>query len=476
MLEMNNKRPACYLLLLPVLFFLGSCTAKEIPDPEPEDTVNTWIEETMRRHYLWEDEIPEKKHLDLSQEAEPFFFSLLTKKDGKTRSNESHYYYSSINKKSQSSKSYQGEGYSFGFEFQYYIITSLNKYALLTLYVLPGSPAERAGLKRGDWIMEINAGPVPGDGTSLMELLDTTSPVTVSFGVTTELKQGAELSVKTLTAEPVTDNPVFLHKIIPYKNRRIAYLVYNHFTSGPTEDYSDEQFNNSLREAFKWFKNEAPDAFILDLRYNGGGLVSSAQLLATMLAPESALNDVFCNLTYNGQRGSHADNSLKLNPTYMQQGPGGANLDLRTLYVITSSWTASASEAVINGLRPYMDVILIGEQTEGKNVGSLTFDDDRYEWELHPIVSRLSNKDGFSDYETGFPPQVPCNESAAKVYYDLGDEREYMLQEVLAYITGTRSSNAALRTAAEQPAGRILLGSSLERKKTPALVLDRLIK
>ena len=75
-------------------------------------------------------------------------------------------------------------------------------------------------------------------------------------------------------------------------------MVYNHFTSGPDGD-KDETYNNELRQQFGAFKAEGVEEFVLDLRYNGGGLVTSAQILAELLAPESALGNTFCYLQYN---------------------------------------------------------------------------------------------------------------------------------------------------------------------------------
>jgi C-terminal processing protease CtpA/Prc len=467
MATINKKQWGCIAIAL----LIGGCTPKDTIDPEPSEheAANAWIETTMRRYYLWEDEIPPKDKLNLKQEAEPFFHSLLTEKDGKTRNN-THYYYSSINKKSAATKAYQGEGYSFGFEFQYYYIENLQVYALLVLYVIPDSPADKAGMKRGDWIMEIAGLPVSGQADELLKALDTTSPATQTFGLTRHPRQPIAQTL-TLTAATVDDNPVFLRKIISHEGRRIAYLVYNHFTAGKTDNDGDEEFNNTLREAFREFNAQKPDEFILDLRYNGGGLVSSAQLLATMLAPAAALGDVFCRLTYNGQNNSYSPRSLMLDTKYMQEGAGGENLDLSRLYVITSSRTASASEAVINGLRPYpIDLVLVGEQTEGKNVGSVTFDDDRFEWELHPIVSRLSNKDNFSAYEGGFKPDVDCDESDASTYYELGDEQEFMLKVVLDLIANGKES-AVIRSAGDLHL--VPLYHSLDRKRTNAVVLDR---
>lgn len=460
--------PGC---IVSIIFFLFSCKENENHDPDVKDhQENQWMEETMRRYYLWYNEIKDKP--DKTMDAESFFLSMLSSKDGKDIDKD-HYYYSYIEKKTGSStKSYQGKGYSFGFEFQYYRLEGLDKYALLILYVLPGSPADSEGLKRGDWIMEINGSPVPGDGNSLLKALDTTSPVAVVFATTRNPRQPVT-GTKSVTPAEVEDNPVFLSKIIEYEGRRIAYLVYNHFTSGPSDNPEDEMFNNTLRDVFSQFKADAPDEFILDLRYNGGGLVSSAQLLSTMLAPASALNDVFCKLTYNGRANSYSDHTISLSSEYMRQGSSGENLGLNRLYVIASSRTASASEAVVNGLRPYMNVTLIGGKTEGKNVGSVTFSDNRFEWELHPIVSRLSNKDGFSEYDKGFEPDFPCDESRVDEYYELGDEREYMLQIALKYITGAIRPGSSPRSHSISGLTLTPLYNSLDRKKTNGVLLDR---
>lgn len=477
MITFDKKQHAGALSGFLVLCFLfaAGCGEQEIPAPEPapsqEQTANQWIEDSMRKYYLWEKQIPEKEKLDFTQDETSFFFSLLADEDGKTPQGGEHYYYSSINKKSASksaTRSYLGDDYSFGFEFQYYYIRNLKKYALLTLYVLPGSPAAEEGLKRGDWIMTIGGEPVSGDTESLLTLLYPASPVTQTFG----LASSPELSLSgdiRLTAAVLEDDPVFLSKTIAYQGRKIGYLVYNHFTDGPTDDDPDKAnlFDLRLREAFRRFKTEKPDEFVLDLRYNGGGLVRSAQLLASLLAPASALDDVFCHLTYNGRQNGYANQTLTLDSKEIDAA--SENLNLKRLYVIVSSRTASASEALVNGLRPYMDVVLTGEQTEGKNVGSVTFDDERFDWELHPIVSRLSNKDGFSDYEKGFAPDVLCEESKTDVYYELGDEREFMLETALAHLTGS-TRNASLRSASKF-AGTLLYHSP-DRRKTNGALLD----
>ncbi|MDR1624110.1 MAG: hypothetical protein LBS04_03965 [Tannerellaceae bacterium] len=457
-----------YTLFVFALFTRCSGETTIIDNPDIQDDVNHWIEQKMRDQYLWYDEMPESGTLDFSLEPEQFFYSLLSEKDGKDRDG-GHQYYSAINQKAAASKAYMGDGYSFGFEFQYYNVINLNKYGLMVFYVLPASPASEAGLKRGDWIYTINDKPVPNNLAELIALLDTSTPKTLKIGIS-ERFDGAISRTASITARTVTDNPVLVHKTIPLDDgQKVGYLLYNHFTSGP-QGVEDETFNNNLRGAFAQFSADNVSDFVLDLRFNGGGLVSCAQLLATMLAPESALSDIFCHLTYNNKNKDNKK-TLYLDPARIKEGVPGANLNLSRLFIITSERTASASEMIINGLSAYkeMELIQVGAKTEGKNVASVTIADDLYDWELHPIVSYLSNKKDFSDYANGFPPTpgFECDDSKQSDYYPLGDREEYVLRHILNYIAygsfaGSRSQ--PLRSAEET--NLIPLYNSLDSKKT----------
>jgi C-terminal processing protease CtpA/Prc len=450
---------------LGVLLFSCTRDAKDEPVPdEKAEPVIEWIDNTMRTHYLWFDEIPEPAKLDYTLEPDAFFKTLLSSKDGKVK-NDTHYYYSAITKKKEATKAYQGGSLSLGFEYQYYYIGDLEKYALRVLYIIPHSPASEVDIRRGDWIYEINGSPVGDDLVAQLNsgaemrlgISDSISPVTIS-------------RQPTLSARTIEDSPVFLSKVLHAGNKKVGYLVYNHFTAGPKEDGTDVAFDNELRTVFAEFKGEEPDEFVLDLRYNGGGIVTSSRLLATMLAPESALDKVFCKLTYNSKGGDPYTFTLA-KESMNNSGVQGANLNLKRLFVITGNRTASASEAVINGLKPYMEVILVGEQTEGKNVGSLVYEDDRFEWELHPIVCTLSNSLGFSDYADGFSPDYEYTEVWESTFSNLGDEEEYLLHKVLQYIaTGTFPRRASLR-AATGGGAIIPLGGSLDRRSVNGVIL-----
>lgn len=109
------------------------------------------------------------------------------------------------------------------------------------------------------------------------------------------------------------------------------------------------------------------------------------------------------------------------------------------LYILTSQYTASASEAIINGLKPYMgdeNVILIGEQTEGKNVAMQSFKDKRFNFILWPVVAYVYNANNEGNYSNGFKPQYELSErNYLGEWYPLGDEREFLLKNTLSLIT-----------------------------------------
>ncbi|NNE77355.1 MAG: carboxyl-terminal protease, partial [Pricia sp.] len=128
-------------------------------------------------------------------------------------------------------------------------------------------------------------------------------------------------------------------------------------------------------------------------------------------------------------------------------------LELNKVYILTTTGTASASELVINGLAPYMDVVQVGDKTRGKNEFSVTMVDDRENnylyspervskissknrWALQPLLGRNENADGFSDYTTGLIPDIELKEDLANLSL-LGDLNEPLLARALDQITGS---------------------------------------
>jgi C-terminal processing protease CtpA/Prc len=448
---MKNRITVC---LLSVLFCLLSTACKKeksvLPKFDGQNPTQEWIYETLQKHYLWYSQIPETSRLDFSSEPESFFQSLLVNDDGH---NGNHYSY--ITNNQSSVRSIHQTEYSYGLEFMAFI-DGAGKYAAYIEYVVPNTPASRADLNRGDYIIEING--VPLNNSNYNKLL---GGVAVTLTVTTiedastrnnVFVYGDRRTVSLEAAEAIEDNPVLLHRVIEHAGKKVGYMVYNHFSPGITDESSE--YDETLRQVSNAFKSEKVDEFVLDLRYNNGGFISSAILLCDILAPESVVAEkaLMGKLVYNDK---YKPRESEFNFGANDVLTNGKNLDLKRLYVLTSNNTASASELIINSLRPYYTVILIGAQTAGKNVGSTSFDSPDEQWTMHPITCQIFNSQNQSDYRNGFAPDVEIsNNSMGNIvssvsYFDLGDENERLLHTALSLIDGTYQGVRSLDASAQ---------------------------
>jgi C-terminal processing protease CtpA/Prc len=254
---------------------------------------------------------------------------------------------------------------------------------------------------------------------------------------TTIVSNGKSVS---LTKTVLSENPILVKKIIPSGSRKIGYLVYNAFFG----DY-DVQLNN----AFSEFKSAGVTDFILDLRYNSGGSVQSAARLASMITGQFT-GEVFAKQQWNKKINDYFE---KENPSalfnYFTDKIGTTpinNINMSKVYILTSNSSASASELVINGLEPHINVIQIGDITVGKNVGSVTvydspdFSDENrnpdHRYAMQPIVLKIVNSVGFGDYFNGLQPDFLLKETISTLG-TLGDTSEPLLSLAISKITGT---------------------------------------
>lgn len=246
------------------------------------------------------------------------------------------------------------------------------------------------------------------------------------------------------------------------ENHKIAYLYLNNFPELSA-------VKNQLDQAFAEIHSRGSSHLIIDLRSNGGGYLESAEYLANLIAPTSLQGKMIFSEQFNSRmqdnkatilqyqvfldangnttnyRGRLAnmadvDYSEAANTHYFdKQGPVES---IRQLYFIVSDRTASAAEMLINVLKPYFNVKLIGQQTYGKPVGAFPIQIDKYTVYLASFVIR--NADGQSDYFDGMPVDITATGSSIP---DIGNPNETLLAAALQNIvTVTGSDNKSAQT------------------------------
>jgi C-terminal processing protease CtpA/Prc len=395
----------------------------------------------------------------MKAEPESFFKSLIYKFDAATRPDGDRF--SFISKDAKELKaSLSGEGKSTGAEFTLYLARQGSDEVIAQiLYVLPGSPADKAGLKRGDVIEQVNGQTLTRSNYSSLLFNQNTMSLGVSKWQNNQLVKASQAI--SITKEVIQENPVLLDSIYSVGGKKIGYLVYNQFIPGPNGS-KESTYDQQIDQIFSSFKSEGINELILDLRYNPGGYVSSAVNLASLIGRGVDAGKTFYRQEWNETltpelKEEFGESFFVKKFTDKPQNIGN---QINRVYVLTSRRTASASELIINGLRPYMEVITVGTKTTGKNVGSITITDDKGNktWGLQPIVFKSYNSQGQSDYTNGFLPNVEAEEPLE--LKPLGDSKEAILGRTLLQITGAPTARLGNLQAAPLP----YAGSSIERK------------
>jgi C-terminal processing protease CtpA/Prc len=312
-------------------------------------------------------------------------------------------------------------------------------------YVIPNTPAADAGLTRGTVFTEINGQKITLN--NLESLLDSNS-LTINIGKVENNTLVLTDETVTLNHSSYTANPVQLVKTLEVDGIQVGYLMYNSFIGN---------FDDELNQAFAELKSKGVDELVLDLRYNGGGDVESAVDLASMITGQFE-GEVFMqemwNETYQNYFEENApERLLNLFDSKIRTGETINSLKLTKVYILTTASTASASELIINGLEPYINVVQIGETTTGKFQASVTLYDsedfskdskinENHTYALQPLVLKSANANGKSDYFNGLSPDIQMREDLNNMG-TLGDPEEPFLQAALHHIQGISSMSAA---------------------------------
>lgn len=267
-------------------------------------------------------------------------------------------------------------------------------------YIIPNSDAAAKPVARGNIFYAINGTPLTIDNYRTLLANETYTVNFADFDGGNITPNGQSV---TLTKTALAENPILLSNVITQNDKKIGYLMYNGFFPS---------FDNQLNTVFGDFISQGVTHLVLDLRYNSGGSVNTATKLASMITGQFS-GQLFARQQWNAKAQAYfqANNPGSLENKFI----GGLNsLNLNKVYVLTTKSSASASELVINCLKPYINVIQIGDVTAGKNVGSITLYDSptfakqnvnpNHKFAMQPIVLKIVDKNGFGDYTAGISP------------------------------------------------------------------------
>jgi carboxyl-terminal processing protease len=294
--------------------------------------------------------------------------------------------------------------------------------------VFPGGPAADAGMDRGDTLVSLG-GRTVADLIRTGDINTVFGPETIGYSLSFVWRtpRGVEQSA-TLSKRLVTIPTVSQTAVLSAGSSRVGYIHFRNFVQPSVA---------ALDTAFAQIRDGGATDLVLDLRYNGGGLVSVAQHLAGLIAGPPLAGQVFVQFTHN-------DKQAARNTAYRFESLAPA-LGATRLVVIATRGTASASEAIVNGLRPYMDVKVVGDTTYGKPVGQYGF--DFCDKVLYPVAFLVTNARGQADYFGGIPADCAA---ADDVDHALASPDEASLAEALYVVRNGRCSGTAAAQAQVQ--------------------------
>lgn len=474
---MISRTPAVWrisLALIMIVVVAASCGEDELkpisrkpvsgsPANDGNIYVNSWIQENMEYWYLWNDALPATP--DKNEAPETFFNRLLHADDR----------FSWIQKNYQELlNSLQGVSREAGYEYVLYREKEGSDNVVMQIvYIKRGSPAAAAGLSRGDLISHINGKQITTSNYS--DLLPSVKENhTIQYkALMVEEQKFSDARTASILAVQYAENPNYLYRVIETDGKRIGYFVYNFFAAGT--DSEPGKYDAETDAIFADFKAKGITDLVVDLRFNSGGSENSAKNLASLIGRGVDESKIFLKRKYNDLVETSILNDESLGEDFLtskfsrKANNVGNQLTAGKVYILTSSRTASASELIINALKPFMDVFLIGDTTYGKNVGSISLyeeDDPKNQWGMQPIVVKVYNSLGESNYSTGFVPNVIHKDNSLYIY-PLGDQREALLSQAIAQITG------AATTARAESATRDPLAHSLDfKRRSFNLIMD----
>ena len=439
---MNSRCFFLYLFLFSLLF--TSCFEDNDDNGALASEINDFVWKGMNAAYLYKQEIPDldndrfndseeyASYLNDYTSPENLFESLIYERDNIDKFSlivdnyiELEQYLSGVS---------LSNGLNYGLV---YLPNSNNEIFGYVRYVNNGSAADLANINRGDIFRSIDNIPLSIDNYS--DLLSQ-EIYTVNFAnyfnndtedISDDIIELNDINIE-LQKVPLIKNPVHHYSTLDYSGGKIGYLMYNQFVSN---------YDDYLKTIFSEFKSNSVDELILDLRYNPGGSINSAIVLASLITGQFE-NEIFNTEQWNNDIQNYWINN---NPEYLinRFTTFQSSLSLSKVYILTTRSSASASELIINCLKPYIDVVQIGTPTYGKYQASVTLYDSEnfsnqnvnrsHNYALQPLVLKTLNVNGVTDYYNGINPDYEYEERAFDMG-QVGDLNEPMLNFTLDII------------------------------------------
>lgn len=438
------------IILLPVATVIVicsfvSCGQDRWPEYAPRIALDSWIYDVMQENYLWYNQMASQEDLNLFLRPAEFLAKAKISTDN----------YSSVDSIRPIPLPVYG--------FDYSLVRNPDNdtaYNALITYVIPNSPADVAGLKRGNWIMKVDTSFISKkyeakwlQGVDMRRLVmgkwtqieiepdpgeeEPTEPVYEYKVLPT--KDTLDLGVAAI----VEDTPIHTYKTLSLKDgSEVGYLMYNSFTAGT--NHEPEKYNDMLRAISVELSQKNINRLILDLRYNGGGSMDCAQLLGTLMVPPSFLDQPMVNLKYN-DKNTAKDKAITFDQSLLGSGN---NLDLTTLVVLFSSQTAGAPEMMIFGVNGKIGkVVGIGNSTKGQNVATERFVHEDFGWAVNPVVCTIVDAEN-KTYGSFQPTFAVSNASTDYAnFLPFGDPKETLLSKAIEYMeTGTVVTSKTSKT------------------------------
>lgn len=421
------------LLVCATLGTLSACGSNDlypelVPQPRSCSTHDRqdWLRAQMRSWYFWADRSPDVAP-DGFAGVEDYFAALLyTGSDGAFPADRWSYI-----SRSEDFELFYGAGQTLGFGVMVAGLEILDtpEQPLWVRYVEPGSPADTAGLRRGDQLLSLNGVAV----STLVAANDFSALSATAAGQSLNLtlrREGVEYSLS-LTAAVYDLAPVPQAQVLNSPSgRKVGYLL--------VKDMIDP-VRDGASAAFSQFRSAGVQDLVIDLRYNGGGLVSVAAQLASYVAAQHTAGQVYTQLRYNSQH-------PEANTTFRFSDPSQA-LQLERVYVLTGPRTCSASEQLINALQAFVPVTTVGDTSCGKPVGFLP-DDDGCGAVFSAVKFDSVNALGAGGYYNGLNANCPEAENFAQ---PLGSSGEPLLARALALADGQSCPATAAAAGRARP-------------------------